>query len=269
MKKQRLDKLLLERGLVSSREKAQALIMAGDVFLKDQRLEKPGQQVPIDAQISLRQTTLPYVSRGGLKLEYGLDHFSIQVEGKLALDVGSSTGGFTDCLLQHGIREVYAIDVGYGQMDFKIAHHPKVHLKERINIRYVIREDFPWPFDLITIDVSFISLRLVLPVVKNLLAKPGEIVALVKPQFEVGKGQVGKGGIVRDPQKHKLVLQQIIQFAQAEGLSFSHLAPSPIAGAKGNQEFLLHLTLPGEMLPIVLIEQAVEQVIDQAKTQAP
>ncbi|MEW5800930.1 MAG: TlyA family RNA methyltransferase [bacterium] len=260
MKKQRIDKLLFDRGLVSSREKANALIMAGHVFIGEVRIEKPGQLVPDDSPVTVREPDNPYVSRGGLKLEKALAEFCISVQGKTALDVGASTGGFTDCLLQHGALQVYALDVGHGQMDPKIAHHARVIPLERVNIRHVSPSDFPAPFDLITIDVSFIGLRLVLPAVKELLSGEGEIIALVKPQFEVGKGQVGKKGVVRDPEKQKQVLYEIIDFAQSIGLFCQGLIASPITGAKGNLEFLLHLTLT-RLAEKINQKAIVEQVI--------
>jgi 23S rRNA (cytidine1920-2'-O)/16S rRNA (cytidine1409-2'-O)-methyltransferase len=250
--------------------------MAGCVFIGEVRVEKPGQLVSDDVPITIRKSDNPYVSRGGLKLEKALVEFAIAVQGKRALDVGASTGGFTDCLLQHGARQVYALDVGYGQMDPKIAHDPRVVLMERVNIRQVSPSNFPGPgfpgsdfsvsgfpgpFDLITIDVSFIGLRLVLPVVRELLSAEGDIIALVKPQFEVGKGQVGKKGIVRDPEKHAQVLREVIDFAQSIGLCFQGLITSPITGAKGNLEFLLHLTLTGSEKKAT--REAVEQAIRQ------
>lgn len=245
-KRERVDKLLFDRGLVPSREKAKALIMAGCVFSDEIRIDKPGQLVPLDAPLTVRESDNPYVSRGGLKLERALREFALDVQGKRALDVGASTGGFTDCLLQHGAGQVYALDVGYGQMDPRIARDPRVVHRERVNVRHVVPSDFPGPFDLITIDVSFISLRLVFPVVKKLLSAEGEIVALVKPQFEVGKGQVGPKGVVRDPEKHARVLQEIIDCAQSLGLYFRGLVASPVTGARGNLEFLLRLARSGD-----------------------
>ena len=259
MKKERIDKLLCEKGLVSSREKAQALVMAGCVFIKDIRVEKAGQLVACDAPLVLKRSAIPYVSRGGIKLEKAIKEFEISVLGKIVLDVGASTGGFTDCLLQHGACRVYAVDVGYGQLDPKIAHHPRVVCKEHMNIRYVSSEEFPELFNLITIDVSFISLRLVLPAVKKLLAHPGGIIALVKPQFEVDKGQVGKGGIVREPEKHAQVLWKIIDFSQKQSLFFANLTTSPVVGKRKNREFLLYLIYPGEKATPEIINQAIKQ----------
>ena len=259
MKKERIDKLLFEKGLVPSREKAKALIMAGKVFIKAGRIEKPGQLVDVDAPLEIKKPSTPYVSRAGVKLEKALHTFGISVSQKIALDVGASTGGFTDCLIQHGARLVYAVDVGYGQMDPKIAQNSKVIIKDRVNLRYATQKDFPCLFDLITIDVSFISLRLILPVAKKLLTSGGEIICLVKPQFEIGKGQVGKGGIIRDPQKHARVLWKIIHFAQEQNLFFSNVVTSPITGAKGNKEFLLYLVSYGEKTTPEIIKKALKK----------
>lgn len=259
MKKKRIDKLLYEKALVSSREKARALVMAGCVFIKDIRVEKAGQLVPYDAPVVLKKSAIPYVSRGGIKLEKAIKEFGILVAGKTVLDVGASTGGFTDCLLQYGAKRVYAVDVGYGQLDTKIANHPKVVCKDRINIRYASLDEFPDPFDLVTIDVSFISLRLVLPVIKKLLAHPGGIIALVKPQFEVSKGQVGKGGIVREPEKHVRVLREIIDFSQNQDLFFADLTTSPIIDKRKNREFLLYLIYPGKPAAQDLIDRKIKQ----------
>ena len=259
MKKKRIDKLLFEKGLVSSREKARALVMAGCVFIKDIRVEKAGQLVPCDAPVNIKKSAIPYVSKGGIKLEKALKEFGISVAGKTALDVGASTGGFTDCLLHYGAGRVYAVDVGYGQLDPKIANHPRVVCKDRTNIRYVSLDEFPERFDLVTIDVSFISLRLVLPAVKKLLALRAEIIALVKPQFEVTKGQVGKGGIVREPEKHVRVLRDIIDFSQDQDLFFADLTTSPITDKRKNREFLLYLIQPGKPIAQELIDRKIKQ----------
>jgi len=258
-RRERADKLLCEQGLAPSRQKARALIMAGCVLSGEVRVEKCGQMLPADCLLKVREADNPYVSRGGLKLEHALRRFALDVRGKRALDVGASTGGFTDCLLQHGAEQVYAVDVGYGQMDPKIRSDQRVVHRERVNIRHVVQSDFPFLFELITIDVSFISLRLVLPPVKELLADGGEIVALVKPQFEVGKGQVGKNGVVRNSKKHEQVLREIIDCAQNLGLCFRGLAASPISGAKGNLEFFLHLVKLNERASQEMIEQAICQ----------
>ena len=240
-KKERIDKLLVERGLVESREKAKALILAGQIVVNDQRVDKAGETVPADATIRIKGDTIPYVSRGGLKLEKALDYFDIDVKGKVAADIGASTGGFTDCLLQRGIAKVYAIDVGYGQMALKVKDDPRVVSIERTNIREIPEEAVPEKVDIAVTDVSFISLTKVLPHILNLLKGHGEIVALIKPQFEVGKGEVGKGGIVKDEKKIEAVIETIKAFCINLSLSVEGVTPSPIHGAKGNREFLIYL----------------------------
>ncbi|MDT8317810.1 MAG: TlyA family RNA methyltransferase [bacterium] len=240
-KKERTDKLLLERGIVASREKAKALIMAGQVIVNDRRVDKAAEMVPVDSDIRIKGEQLPFVSRGGLKLEHAIKHFNIDPAGKTAVDVGASTGGFTDCLLQRGAAKVYAVDVGYGQMDLKVKNDARVVPIERTNIREMDRDNIPEEVDIAVIDVSFISLIKVLPHVIPLLKKGGEIAALIKPQFEVGKGEVGKGGIVRDDGKVERVLEEVRKFAEASGLEVAGLTPSPILGAKGNREFLIYL----------------------------
>ncbi|RME48854.1 MAG: TlyA family RNA methyltransferase [Chloroflexi bacterium] len=237
--KERLDVLLVERGLAETRSRAQQLIRAGDVLVDDRVLDKPGMRVPVHANIRVRER-LPYVGRGGLKLEAALDAFEIDVSGAVAADVGASTGGFTDCLLQRGAARVYAIDVGYGQLAWKLRQDERVVVMERTNVRYLDR--LPEPIDLATIDVSFISLRLVLPKVAGWLKPAGQIVALIKPQFEAGPEDVGKGGIVRDPEVHRRVLHEVLAFAEGQGLRVQGLIPSPIAGAEGNVEFLAWLS---------------------------
>jgi len=240
-KKERLDKLLVEKGLVQSREKAKALIMAGQIIVDDKRVDKAGEMVPIDGDIRIRGDVMPYVSRGGLKLEEALRHFNIDVGGKVAIDVGASTGGFTDCLLQNGIARVYAVDVGYGQMALKVKDDPRVVSIERTNIRDMQEGTVPEKVDIAVTDVSFISLTKVLPHIIMLLKERGEIVALIKPQFEVGKGEVGKGGIVKDEKKIASVIESIKTFCIDLGLSVEGAIPSPIHGAKGNREFLIYL----------------------------
>lgn len=241
--KQRLDKLMVERGLVPSREKAQALIMAGQVVVGDHAAEKAGQQVQPEVEIRIKGAVLPYVSRGGLKLEKGLDAFGIDPTGRVAIDVGASTGGFTDCLLQRGAAKVYAVDVGYGQLAWKLREDPRVVVLEKTNIRHLQPEQLlPRP-DLAVIDASFISLNLVLPSTLALLTRPAELVALIKPQFEVGKGAVGKGGIVRDPKLHETVLAGMAQLACELGAQLLGICDSPITGADGNREFLMGLRL--------------------------
>lgn len=239
--RERLDLLVVERGLAESREKAQRLIMAGEVFVGGQRMDKPGMSVPADAAIEVRGG-LPYASRGGFKLAHALDAFGIAVAGRACADVGASTGGFTDVLLQRGAARVYAIDVGYGQLDWKLRSDARVVVMDRTNIRAV--EALPEPVSFACIDVSFISLSLVLPVVARLLAPGGEMVALVKPQFEAGKGRVGKGGVVRDPAVHREVLARVLALCADAGWGVGGLRASPIKGPAGNIEFLLHV-IPG------------------------
>jgi 23S rRNA (cytidine1920-2'-O)/16S rRNA (cytidine1409-2'-O)-methyltransferase len=236
--KLRLDQLLVERGLADSREKARALIIAGAVLIDGQRSDKPGRSVASDSQVSVTARP-PYVSRGGLKLAAALDHFSIEVAGKVCLDVGSSTGGFTDCLLQRGAARVWAIDVGHGQLDWKLRNDPRVIVREGVNARYLASETIPETFDLAVCDASFISATLLIPSIVPLLTKSGQMVILVKPQFEVGKGEVGKGGIVRDPTQHRAACDRVQACVEAHGFRAS-IIESPILGAEGNREFLLY-----------------------------
>lgn len=241
IQKERIDKLLFNKGLVQSREKAKALIMAGQIIVNDNRVDKAGTLVPVGSDIRIRGEQMPFVSRGGLKLEHAIQHFNINVGGKVAIDVGASTGGFTDCLLQRDIQKVYAIDVGYGQMDLKVKNDPRVTSIERTNIRDLPPEGIPEKADLAVIDVSFISLTKVLPHILPLLKEEAEIVALIKPQFEVGKGEVGKGGIVKDPDKVDQVIDDIICFIKQLGLTTKGTIESPILGAKGNREILIYI----------------------------
>ena len=236
--KTRLDLLLKERALAPSREKAQALIMEGLVYVDGQRVDKAGASVDSECMIEVRGAKLRYVSRGGLKLEKALAAFSIDVEGKTCLDIGSSTGGFTDCMLQNGAVKVYAIDVGRGQLDWKLRNDPRVVSMEKTNIRYVLPEDLPESGDFASIDVSFISLMKVLIPVRDLLTEDGEIVCLIKPQFEAGREQVGKKGVVRDPIVQMGVIAKVCGYAQSVGLSPVKLDYSPIKGPEGNIEFL-------------------------------
>lgn len=240
-KKERIDRLLLEKGLTASREKAKALVMAGQVVVDDKRIDKAGEMVSIDSNIRIKGEVMPYVSRGGLKLERALDHFTIDVKGKVAVDVGASTGGFTDCLLQRGIKKVYSIDVGYGQMALKVKDDPRVISIERMNIREIKPDTIPEKVGLIVVDVSFISLTKVLPHLIPLMKDTSEIIALIKPQFEVGKGEVGKGGIVKDESKIEKAIEDISNFAKGSNLEVVGVVESPILGAKGNREFLTYL----------------------------
>lgn len=241
-KKARLDVLLIEKGLVSSRQRGRAQIMAGKVFVNDQRIDKPGVLVAKDDDIVLKGTDIPYVGRGGLKLEEALKSFKIKVDGLVCLDVGASTGGFTDCLLQHGADCVFAVDVGYGQLDWKLRQDPRVVVIERTNIRNISADTLPQLVDLITIDVSFISLKIVVPSVIKFLKQDSGIIALIKPQFEVGKGKVGKGGVVRDSNLHNEVIKDLSEFFTKTGLRCESVIPSPILGPKGNKEFFISLT---------------------------
>ena len=240
----RLDILLVDRGLAPSRERARALILAGSVRVNGHPVSKAGTAVAIDADVTIAVPDHPYVGRGGLKLAHALDTFGIEVAGRTALDIGASTGGFTDALLQRGAARVVALDAGHGQLDWKIRNDPRVDVIERTNARTLTSADLPpgrVPFDIVTIDVSFISLSLILPVVPALLRDSGDVVALVKPQFEAGRGEIGKGGIVRDPAVHARVLQEVTDRADALGLGRVSATESPIAGMEGNREFLLHL----------------------------
>jgi len=240
-KKVRLDVLLIEKRLVSSRQRGRALIMAGKVFVNDQQIDKPGVLIAKDDDIVLKGTDIPYVSRGGLKLEEALKSFKIIVEGIVCLDVGASTGGFTDCLLQHGASCIFAVDVGYGQLDWKLRQDPRVVIIERTNIRNMPADTLPQLVDLITIDVSFISLKIVIPSVIKFLKQDSRIIALIKPQFEVGKGKVGKGGVVRDSDLHNEVIKDLSEFFTKTGLKCEPVIPSPILGPKGNKEFFISL----------------------------
>lgn len=244
--KKRLDLVLTELGLCESRERAKATIMSGVVYVDGQKSDKPGMPVSDTAKIEVRAQTLQYVSRGGLKLEKALDHFAVSPEGRICVDCGASTGGFTDCLLKRGAVKVYAIDVGYGQLAWSLRNDPRVVSMERTNIRYVTHEQVPDCPTLAVIDVSFISLRLVLPAVRGLLAGDGEVVCLIKPQFEAGRENVGKKGVVRDAGIHEEVLRTFMADAAAAGFSVRALTFSPIKGPEGNIEFLGYLGLDGE-----------------------
>lgn len=235
----RLDRLLVDKGLVSSRERAQAIILAAKVRVDGQRITKAGQKVDADCQVELLTEDIPYVSRGGLKLRHAIERFDFDFEGLVAMDVGASTGGFTDCLLQYGVRRVYAIDVGYGQLAWKLRQDDRVVVLERQNIRYLERRLVPEPIQVATIDASFISLKLVIPAVLPFLDTPAFLIALIKPQFEVGRGRVGKGGVVRDPLLRQQCSQSIEEFSRSLGLKVIGTTPSPILGPKGNREFLL------------------------------
>ena len=242
MTKQRIDVLLVEKGFFESREKAKASIMAGIVFVDEQKVDKAGEEVSIDANIEVRGNACPYVSRGGLKLHKAVNEFKIDLSDKVCMDIGASTGGFTDCMLQNGASKVYSVDVGYGQFAWKLRQDPRVVCMERTNIRYVTNEDIGELLDFASIDVSFISLTKVLPVAFNLTKDSGEVVALIKPQFEAGRDQVGKKGVVRDSKVHKEVIEKVIEFSKGIGFKVKNLSFSPIKGPEGNIEFLVHLS---------------------------
>ena len=236
--KKRLDVLLVERGLATSREKAKAMIMAGEVLVDNEREDKAGSMFPEEVEIVLKGKPLPYVSRGGLKLEKAMKNFNLTLDGKVCMDVGASTGGFTDCMLQNGAVKVYSVDVGHGQLDWKLRNDPRVVCT---NIRYVVTEDIEERPSFVSIDVSFISLTKVLLPVRNLMEENGEIAALIKPQFEAGREKVGKKGVVRDPAVHKEVIEMVISYAKSISFGVRHLEFSPIKGPEGNIEYLVHL----------------------------
>lgn len=245
MKKERVDVLLVERGLAETREKAKRAVMAGIVYSNENRMDKPGEKIPLDAPLNIKGEVMPYVSRGGYKLEKALQSFDISVKDKLMIDIGSSTGGFTDCALQNGARKSYAVDVGYNQLAWKLRQDPRVIVMERTNFRHSVPEDFTEGLpEFASIDVSFISLRLILPALKNILVPGSHVVSLVKPQFEAGRDQVGKKGIVRDKKVHLQVLEKIRDFAESEGYILKEATFSPITGGDGNIEFLYHLYWP-------------------------
>jgi len=241
VKRERIDKLLVERGLADSRTKAQAMVMAGVVLVDEQRVEKPSHQFDTNSAIRIKRGDDPitrYVGRGGLKLEAALREFRIDVSGFVCLDVGASTGGFTDCLLQNGAKKVFAVDVGHNQIDWRLRNDPRVEVREGVNARYLTASDFPQKFDLVAMDVSFISVTKVLPAIVPLLVPNGTIITLIKPQFEVGRGEVGGGGIVRDEAKRLRVVEEVNNAARALGLEVVTVIESPITGAEGNVEFL-------------------------------
>lgn len=236
--KLRVDQLLVERGLAESREKAQALVLAGHVLVDGHKSEKPGHSVPADCRVEVLER-MPYVSRGGIKLAAALEHFSIDVTGRVCLDVGSSTGGFTDCLLQHGAAHLWSVDVGHGQLDWKLRNDPRVTVREGVNARFLQPDDFPERFSLAVCDASFISATLLVPAFVPLLTPDAMMVLLVKPQFEVGRAEVGKGGIVRDPELHRAACDRVRGCVESLGFR-AEITESPILGAEGNREFLLY-----------------------------
>ena len=262
--KERLDVLLVQRGLAPSREKAKVMIMEGNVFVGGQREDKAGTFFDDKSDIEVRGNTLKYVSRGGLKLEKAMDHFGILLDGKICMDIGASTGGFTDCMLKHGAQKVYAVDVGYGQFAWKLRQDPRVVCMEKTNIRYVLPEDLEEPAAFSSIDVSFISLTKVLLPVRNLLTEDGEVVCLIKPQFEAGREKVGKKGVVRDSKVHEEVIYKVIEYARSIFFEALHLEFSPIKGPEGNIEYLLHLKKREEGADLQEADFSVEEVVAAA-----
>jgi 23S rRNA (cytidine1920-2'-O)/16S rRNA (cytidine1409-2'-O)-methyltransferase len=256
--KERIDKLLVERGFAESRNRAQSLVMAGQVLVGNQRIDKPGHLVEATAEIRIKGEAPRYVSRGGLKLEAALSRFAVDPRGKNCIDVGASTGGFTDCLLQYGAARVWAVDVGHNQLAWRIRQDPRVEVIEGLNARNLNERPWPVKFDLATIDVSFISLTKILPALVEVITEEADCVALIKPQFEVGKGEVGKGGIVSDPVKHRRVLTEITDYCGHAGLSVVDLIESPILGAEGNREFLIHLARAATSGPV---DQGLDRLI--------
>lgn len=239
--KKRLDCLVFDLGLAESREKAKTMIMMGNVYVENQKSDKPGTMIPENAKIEVRGAVMPYVSRGGLKLEKAMQCFDLTLQDKICMDIGASTGGFTDCMLQNGAKKVYAVDVGYGQLAWRLRTDPRVVNLERTNVRYLTAEKVPDPIAFASVDVSFISLCLVLPVARNFLTGDGEMVCLIKPQFEAGREKVGKKGVVRDPAVHKEVVGKIHSFVLEHGFSVKNLTFSPVKGPEGNIEYLIHL----------------------------
>jgi len=265
-KKERLDILLVENGLFETREKAKRAIMAGVVYGNEERLDKPGEKVSRDLVLTVKGQTLPYVSRGGLKLEKAINEFNVNVQDKIMIDIGSSTGGFTDCALQNGAKLSYALDVGYNQLAWKLRQDDRVIVMERTNFRYVTLSDFQEGMpEFASIDVSFISLRLIFPVLKTILCPESDVVALIKPQFEAGREFVGKKGIVRDPSVHEFVLKEMLAFVLKQGYDVHNLSYSPITGGDGNIEFLLHLRWEGSQAEGTnYLEKTERQIVDEA-----
>lgn len=260
--KKRLDILVTERGLAESREKAKTLIMAGQVYVDGQKADKPGDTFSEDAAVEVRGKGLPYVSRGGLKLEKAMREFGLQLQGCTCMDIGASTGGFTDCMLQNGAQRVYSVDVGYGQLAWSLRTDPRVVNLERTNARYLTREQVPEEIDFFSVDVSFISLTLILPAVRPLLAEHGQAMCLIKPQFEAGREKVGKKGVVRDKAVHEEVIEKICSFALENGFSVLGLTFSPVKGPEGNIEYLIYLErseAPSQGEQVLSAQQVVEE----------
>ncbi|MGG7176111.1 TlyA family RNA methyltransferase [Clostridium paraputrificum] len=265
-KKERLDILLVEKGIITSREKAKASIMAGQIFVEGQRIDKAGEKVSVTANIEYKGHAIPYVSRGGLKLEKAMKTFPIVLEGKVCMDIGASTGGFTDCMLQNGARKVFSVDVGYGQFAWKLRTDERVVCMERTNIRYVTPEDIGELLDFASIDVSFISLKKIMPATKNLLKDNGEVVALIKPQFEAGREKVGKKGVVRDIEVHKEVVYGIVDYLIENQLNVLGVSYSPIKGPEGNREYLVYFTKDINRKSN-FVREDVEKIVEESHTE--
>ncbi len=263
--KKRLDVILVERGLVPSREKAKAVIMSGAVFVAGQKADKAGECFSEEAEIEVRVKENSYVSRGGLKLEKALDFFGADVEGKIAIDAGASTGGFSDCLLRRGVKKLYSVDVGYGQLAWEIRNDPRVVCMERTNVRYVTHEQIPDIIEIAVIDVSFISLKIILPAIRGLMEESGHVYCLIKPQFEAGREKIGKKGVVRDPAVHAEVIENFIQNANEAGFHVCGVTFSPITGPEGNIEFLGHLSCEEKDAVEVDAKQIVEDAHNSLK----
>ena len=264
--KERLDVLLVNKGFFSSRERAKTAIMAGDVYVNGGISDKAGTKIDEEAEITVKNAQCPYVGRGGYKLAKAIGTFGLDLAAKTAMDIGASTGGFTDCMLQNGASKVYSVDVGYGQLDWKLRNDPRVVNMEKVNVRYLEPDTIPDRMDFVSIDVSFISLKLIFPVVRELLKKGGELVCLIKPQFEAGREQVGKKGIVRDRDVHRQVIENVIIYAVSNGLKPEELTFSPMTGAKGNIEYLLRaVNVPeGSFCDSEISKETIGSVIDEA-----
>lgn len=264
--KERLDVVLVERGFAESREKAKTMIMEGHIFVKGNREDKPGTKIDFEAPIEVHGQTLKYVSRGGLKLEKAMNNFGISLDNSVCMDIGASTGGFTDCMLQNGASKVFSVDVGYGQFAWKLRQDPRVVCMEKTNIRYVSLEDIGEPLDFASVDVSFISLTKVLGQAKTLLKEDAQMVCLIKPQFEAGRDKVGKKGVVRDPKVHEEVIDNIVTFVKSIGFYVLHLEFSPIKGPEGNIEYLIHLSTTekeGEAIDVAAVVEAAHGSLDK------
>jgi 23S rRNA (cytidine1920-2'-O)/16S rRNA (cytidine1409-2'-O)-methyltransferase len=263
MEKLRLDVLLLERGLCQSREKARSTILSGNVFVDGNREDKPGTAFPVGCELEIKQSACPYVSRGGLKLKKGIDTFGIDLIGKEAMDVGASTGGFTHCMLQHGVNRVIAVDVGYGQLAWELRNDPRVFCMERTNVRYVTPKELPFAPQFVTVDVSFISLKKVIPNILTLVQTETEFLCLIKPQFEAGRNKVGKKGVVRERKTHHEVISDLVHFFKEQNLVIEGLSFSPVKGPEGNMEFLIYCN-SYKKCDINIDNEYIEGILDQA-----